>query len=105
MYLASRHQVRAFQDVACCHLQVNLVGYPGYQCPLDEEGFLEFAQNLPNPLIWKTLVRAKPVSSTSAYSGTDNFRRLFEAAPPPSGLCVLGDAVCYFNPVNVRTHW
>ena len=83
---------------------MNLAGYPGHQCPLDDEGFLDFAKNLPNPLIWKTLLRAKPVSSISAYSGTDNFRRLFEEAPPPSGLCVIGDAACYFNPVNVRTH-
>ncbi len=97
--------VLAYQDVAYRPLQVNLAGYPGHQCPLDEEGFLEFARNLPNPLICQTILRAKPVSSISAYSGTDNFRRLFEAAPPPSGLCVIGDAACYFNPVNVRTRW
>ncbi|KAL3145131.1 hypothetical protein ABBQ38_001735 [Trebouxia sp. C0009 RCD-2024] len=79
---------------------VNLSGYPGHHCPTDEEGFLEWAGNLPSPTIHDTLVKAKPVSPISSYSKTDNFRRLFEKTPPPSGLCVIGDAACYFNPIN-----
>lgn len=87
-------------------LQVNLSGYPGYHCPTDEEGFLEWARNLPSPVIYDTLKKAKPVSPISSYSKTDNFRRLFEKTPPPAGLCVVGDAACYFNPifVSVRSH-
>lgn len=86
-----------------CLLQVNLAGYKGHHCPTDEEGFLDFARSLPSPVIYDTLLQAKPVSPISTYAATGNFRRLFEAAPPPNGLCVIGDATCYFNPINVRT--
>ncbi|DBB05481.1 TPA: hypothetical protein ACH3X1_012440 [Trebouxia sp. C0004] len=80
--------------------QLNLSGYKGYHCPLDEEGFLQFAKDLPSPTIYKAIRHAKPVSDISAYRNTGNFRRLFEKAPPPNGLCVIGDAVCCFNPIN-----
>ena len=86
----------------CSLLQVNLSGYEGHHCPTDEEGFLQFAKDLPSPVIYEALVHAKPVSPISAYRKTGNFRRLFEKAPPPNGLCVIGDANCYFNPINVR---
>lgn len=62
---------------------------------------MEWARNLPSPVIYDTLVKAKPVSPISSYSKTDNFRRLFEKTPPPAGLCVVGDAACYFNPIFV----
>lgn len=80
--------------------QLNLSGYKGYHCPLDEEGFLQFAKDLPSPTIYEAIRHAKPVSDISAYRNTGNFRRLFEKAPPPNGLCVVGDAVCSFNPIH-----
>lgn len=82
-------------------LQLNLAGYKGHHCPLDEEGFLQFAKDMPSPTIYEAIRHAKPLSDISAYRNTGNFRRLFEKAPPPDGLCVIGDAVCCFNPVNV----
>lgn len=88
-------------DTIAFLLQLNLSGYKGYHCPLDEEGFLQFAKDLPSPTIYEAIRHAKPVSDISAYRNTGNFRRLFEKAPPPNGLCVVGDAVCSFNPIHV----
>lgn len=88
-------------DTSVFPLQLNLSGYKGYHCPTDEEGFLQFAKDLPSPTIYEAIRHAKPVSDISAYRNTGNFRRLFEKAPPPNGLCVIGDAVCCFNPINV----
>ena len=62
---------------------------------------MRFAKSLPTSAVYDALQDAQPVSDITTYSGTDNQRRLFETAPPPSGLCVIGDASCYFNPVNV----
>ena len=82
-------------------LQVNLSGYKGSYCPTDEAGFLEFARKLPSPTIYNALRQAKPLTPIISFAKTRNFRRLFEQVPPPKGLCVVGDAACCFNPINV----
>lgn len=82
--------------------QVLLTGYKGHYPPTDEQGFLDFARQLPSPTIHNALKQAKPISKILSYTKTGNVRHQFEKAPPPDGLCVIGDAACYFNPVNVR---
>lgn len=42
--------------------QVTLAEYGGKRAPIDEEGFLEFAKELPDPIMYQTLKRCKPVT-------------------------------------------
>lgn len=72
--------------------QVNLSGYKGSYCPTDDAAFLEFARKLPSPTIYNALRQAKPLTPVISFAKTRNFRRLFEKVPPPTGLCVVGDA-------------
>ena len=85
--------------------QVILTGYPGSYPPIDPKGFLEFARSLPSQTIYNALHNGKIVSKISRYAKTGNFRRRFDKVSPPQGLCVIGDAACYFNPVNVCPVW
>lgn len=64
---------------------------------------MEWARALPSQTIYNALRNAKPVTPISTFAKTRNFRRLYEQAPPPKGLCVIGDAACCFNPVMVGT--
>ncbi len=89
-----------YQDTVYC-LQLIFAGYKGHHPPTDDAGFLDYARNLPSPTIHNAIAKATPVSPILSYSKTGNFRRLFEKQPPPEGLCVIGDAVCHFNPINV----
>lgn len=84
----------------CLH-QVILTGYKGYYPPTDAQGFLEHARSLPSQTIYNALRSGKIVSKIRKYAKTGNFRRQFDKVPPPEGLCVIGDAACFFNPVNV----
>ena len=84
-------------------MQVLMAGYAGHYCPTDEEGFMEWARTLPSPTIYNALSKAKPITPISTFAKTRNFRRMYEQAPPPKGLCVIGDAACSFNPVMVRS--
>lgn len=68
--------------------------------PTDEEGFLEFARLLPDPLLFDAIARAEPVSPIYGYRRTENqWRRYDRLERWPGGLVVMGDAVCCFNPV------
>lgn len=83
-------------------MQALFAGYPGSYCPSDEAGLMDWVRNLPSPTIYDAIKDAKPITPISTYAKTHNFRRQYETAPPPKGLCVIGDAACCFNPVMVR---
>src|SRR5262249_6340950 len=79
---------------------VTLTGRGGATPPTDEAGFLEFARNLPSPVLYEALREAEPLSPISGFRGTENRLRHFERLRRwPEGFVVLGDAACAFNPV------
>lgn len=67
--------------------------------PVDDEGFLAFARNLRNPLLYEALRAAEPCSPIHSTRSTENRRRHYEDISLPDGFVVTGDAACGFNPV------
>jgi len=68
--------------------------------PIDEEGFLKWAQDLPDPSIYEALRIAQPLTPIRGFGTPENHWRHFEQMHRwPMGFIVTGDAVCAFNPV------
>jgi flavin-dependent dehydrogenase len=78
---------------------VTLAGGGGDYPPTEEEGFAEFAKSLPNPGIYHVIRTSEPLTPIRGSRGTENRLRHWERLRLPSGLAVLGDAACAFNPV------
>lgn len=79
---------------------VTLLGRAGDRPPSDEEGFLEFARNLPVPVIYDAISVAQPASPIKTHRATQNRLRRYERAQAlPENFLLLGDSVCAFNPV------
>ncbi|MEM6598211.1 MAG: monooxygenase [Cyanobacteria bacterium P01_C01_bin.69] len=76
-----------------------LGGYEQQYPPLDDEGFLAFARQLPASEFYDAIAHATPISPIKAYRSTANkLRRYDELAHMPSGFVALGDAVCALCP-------
>jgi 2-polyprenyl-6-methoxyphenol hydroxylase-like FAD-dependent oxidoreductase len=72
----------------------------GDYAPTDEEGFLEFACSLRNPMLYEAIKDAEPASPIHGYREVENRRRHYEKlARQPDNFLVSGDAACAFNPV------
>ena len=68
--------------------------------PGDEQGFLEFAESLPVPIIADAIRAAEPLTPIRTHRATENRLRHFDKARNlPENFLVLGDAACAFNPV------
>jgi 2-polyprenyl-6-methoxyphenol hydroxylase-like FAD-dependent oxidoreductase len=79
---------------------VTLAGYCRDYPPLDDAGFIDYAQSLAHPLIVQAIQRARPLTPIVGYRRTENYMRHYEELPIwPDGLAVTGDAVCGFNPI------
>jgi 2-polyprenyl-6-methoxyphenol hydroxylase-like FAD-dependent oxidoreductase len=79
---------------------VALVGTAGNVPPIDEEGFLKWAQDLPDPSLYEVLRIAQPLTTIRGFAIPQNHWRHFERMHRwPKGFIVTGDAVCAFNPI------
>lgn len=85
-------------EKGCWH--VSLGGFAGHFPPTDEEGFLQWARDLPDPSIYEALRVAQPLTPIRGYRTPENRLRHFEHLQRwPAGLMITGDAVCAFNPI------
>ncbi len=76
-----------------------LGGYGHDYPPLDNTGFLEFAQSLASPAFYEAIKNAEPTSPIYAHRATANRWRHYEKIEMPTGFVALGDAVCALCPV------
>lgn len=79
---------------------LSLVGGGRDYPPADEEGFLGFARDLADPIVYETIRELTPCSPIHSYRAAENRLRHFERlARFPENFLIMGDAACAFNPV------
>jgi 2-polyprenyl-6-methoxyphenol hydroxylase-like FAD-dependent oxidoreductase len=79
---------------------ITLGGMAGNAPPIDEEGFLQWANELADSSIYEAMRIAQPLTPIRAYGTPENHLRHFEQMQRwPTGFIVTGDAVCAFNPI------
>jgi 2-polyprenyl-6-methoxyphenol hydroxylase-like FAD-dependent oxidoreductase len=79
---------------------VTAVGVGERRPPRDDPGFVRFLARLRDPAVADFVAQAVPAGPLSWHRRTANHRRRYERMRSwPSGLVVLGDALCAFNPI------
>jgi 2-polyprenyl-6-methoxyphenol hydroxylase-like FAD-dependent oxidoreductase len=68
--------------------------------PRDSEGFCDFLDGLSDSALSEVIGNAQPLGDVAVHRQTANRRHHYERVRDwPSGLLVMGDALCAFNPV------
>lgn len=82
---------------------LTLAGIGADYPPIDEAGFVAFAQSLRSSILVDAIRDAEPLTPIAGFRATENRWLRYEALRDwPDGLIVLGDAVCAFNPVYAQ---
>ncbi|WP_067689533.1 FAD-dependent oxidoreductase [Nocardia jejuensis] len=82
---------------------VTLAGMLGDHPPTDPAGFQEYAGTLTTPDIHEIITGSQALDDAVPYRFRAATRRRFDRMPTsPSGLLVLGDAQCAFNPLYAQ---
>lgn len=80
--------------------QITLSGMDGSAPPTDEEGFVGWARDLPDPSVHEAIRVARPLTPIRGWRSPTNRLRHFERMRAwPSGFVVTGDGVCATNPI------
>lgn len=80
-------------------LIATLGGYSQEYPPLDQAGFLAFAQQLPNSKFYEVVSHLYPTSEIKAYRSTANRLYHYEQLETmPNGFIAIGDSVCALCP-------
>jgi 2-polyprenyl-6-methoxyphenol hydroxylase-like FAD-dependent oxidoreductase len=79
---------------------LTLGGRHGDDPPRDETAFMAFIQGFRRPTLYNAIRHAKRLGDIVGYRFPESVHRHYERLETfPSGLLVVGDAVCRFNPV------
>ena len=76
-----------------------LGGYGRHYPPIDDRGFLDFAQQLSSSDFYQAICEAEPRSEIRAHRATANRLHHYEQIDLPDGFVAIGDAVCALCPV------
>ena len=78
---------------------VTAIGSGGDYAPTDEAGWLEFMKSLRSPIAYEVLRDAEPLTEVIQSRSTHNvWRKMHRYRGPLSGLLLVADAVCGYNP-------
>ncbi|MET8944928.1 FAD-dependent monooxygenase [Streptomyces sp. NPDC004542] len=77
---------------------VSLIGTKGGQPPTVDEGFLEFARDVRDPVVADLIATARPLTEVRGSRGLANRRRYWHKLPVPDGFLAIGDAVMVLSP-------
>lgn len=100
MYAPTRSRGGACLGVENGMSMVTMFGVAGDSCPTDDDGFLAYAESLPNQVFADFVKKHRPAGSAYRFADLGNrWRLLHRQRNWPAGLAALGDTVCFFNPV------